>query len=369
MQFLTGFCSLFGSFSSCPHGRCFTVLAQCFAISSWVTSLVAVTSCYYIYVRPIPEEGEPELPREGFGYISRQAGVLEPPSYRQCVFYSGDEKDDYFSGDGMWRAGKAMSLMACGIGGIVMCIIMCTCCVAFELPTFDALFWTCMFCFVAQALTFLSWGSDLCDDYECTWSSGTGMNITATMLWVWAANMIKSFPQALPPRKRGRRRPVYHDDDGDDSPYLNNNREGFGDEYEEGDWQNQDGEYYDDYGDDNYYGDDQGNYNDDGQYYDDEQGYDENQQYDDGSYPTENDSSQETKGKDEGFEPNAHFQETWEEDVDNVSAYDASSENNAFKEDPKQLRRSQHVLSEEELKFTGGDIADDQTQESFGALD
>lgn len=202
-----------------------------------------------MYVRPIPEEGEPELPREGFGYIARQIKVMEPPNYRQCVFWEADEKDLYF--DDMWRAGKAMSLLAVGIGAIVMIVVSCTCCVAFQLPTFDGLFWTCMFCFVAQALTFLAWGSDLCEEYECTWSSGTGMNITAAMLWVWAANMIKSFPEALPPRSRGRKKPVY-DDGQNTGPYADGT---WDDEYdydgEEGEFEN-DGEYYDDYDDEEY---------------------------------------------------------------------------------------------------------------------
>lgn len=198
----------------------------------------------------------PELPREGFGYISRQAMYQEPPAYRQCAWYDRDDKEVYF--DSMWNAGKAMALLACGVGGIVMCAVLCTCCVAFELPTFDGLFWTCLVCFVAQALTFLSWGSDLCTagEYECTWSSGTGMNITAAMFWVWAANMIKSFPEALPPRQRGRRntpgsrrRPFGRgqnntddDFDNDDSPYLPaSQRGGFEDEYDDGDAE------YDDY--------------------------------------------------------------------------------------------------------------------------
>ena len=47
-----------------------------------------------MYVRPIPEEGQAELPKEGFGYISRAAGPLEPTNYRQCVFYDNDEKDE-----------------------------------------------------------------------------------------------------------------------------------------------------------------------------------------------------------------------------------------------------------------------------------
>ena len=251
---------------------------------------MSVTSCFYIFVRPIPEEGQPELPREGFGYISRQIGVDEPPAYRQCAWYDQSEREEFFKGDSMWQAGRAMSLLAVGIGFIVMCIVLCTCCVAFELPTFDGLFWTCMLCFVAQALTFLSWGSDLCEEYECTWSSGTGMNITAAMFWVWAANMVKSFPEALPPRgrkssKRGRENTGEDEqfDDNEDSPYLAGNR-GFQDEYpEEGD------DEFNDWGEENQYdqedenydynNEEQGYYDDDGNWYSDD--YDPQQQ---GSY-------------------------------------------------------------------------------------
>jgi hypothetical protein len=319
-----------------------------------------------MYVRPIPEEGQPEMPREGFGYISRGVGIMEPPNYRQCVFYSQDEKDDYFTGDGMWRAGKAMTLLAGGVGGIVMCIVMCTCCVAFQLPTFEGLFWTCMFCFVAQALTFLSWGSDLCDEYECTWSSGTGMNLTAAMLWVWAANMIKSFPEALPPRGRGRRKaPIY--DEGED---LNPNR-GFEDEYEEGDFEN-DGEYYDDdY--DNY--DDQDQYYDDGydqgEYADEDDGYVDPYADEDDQYETDyaepdprEDAPKYRQGRDDEFEPNPEFQNSWkgETSVEDESQFDSSANDsdNAFRQSSTDLSNNQAELSQEELEFLGVD--DQQSQ-------
>lgn len=203
------------------------------------------------------------MPKEGFGYISRQVGLMEPPSYRQCVWYDGEEKDEYF--DTMWRAGKAASLLACGVGGVIMCILMCTCCVAYELPTFNVMFWTCIFCFVAQMLTFLSWGSELCDEHECTWSSGTGMNITAAMLWIWAANMIKSFPEALPPTGRGRRRPVVDESDS----YLHPNGgfdEGYGYGEDDDNWQGQaDAEYDNSYYDDSAAGQSSGYYDDEGE--------------------------------------------------------------------------------------------------------
>jgi hypothetical protein len=364
---------------------------------------MAITSCFYIYVRPIPEEGQPELPREGFGYISRQVGVMEPPSYRECVFYSGDEKEEYF--DSMWRAGKAMSLMACGIGGIVMCIVLCTCCVAFQLPTFDGLFWTCMFCFVAQALTFLSWGSELCDEYECTWSSGTGMNLTAAMLWVWAGNMIKSFPEALPPRGRGRRKPVYQNDDmGDeDSPYLYPNRDerGFEDEYgEEDTWQNDgqnDGEYYDDYDDGQYEEGDEGY--DDGygdQSYDQDDpndgyvdpyneqendGYIDEQDYKDPAFPNneyatdyeEPEPEEENRlrqGKNDEFEPSPHFQDSWKGDsVDDEASFASKEGSNPFSEGTNS--DAQAELSQEELQFLGEAETNDNSysQRSIGQID
>ena len=338
---------------------------------------MCITSCYWMYVRPIPEEGQPELPKEGFGYISRGAGSLEPANYRSCVFYSSDEKSEYF--DSMWRAGKAMSIMATLIGFVVMCAVMCTCCVAYELRTFDSLFWTCMICFVCQALTFLSWGSDLCDEYECTWSQGTGMNITASMLWIWAANMIKSFPEALPPRGRGRRKqPVYEDDASDafytdDSPYMDRN--GNYDDYDENseyvDFQNDenrgylDDRSYDTDGytkqqDDEYTYDsgypqeqpqdylDNGTYADDGTYggqegYDQQSGYDQSwadqsgydQQYDDGN-----------GGKVQPYGDGTD----WSQDQ---GEFNADEDNNYFHQSPADLSASQGDLSREEQAFIG----------------
>jgi len=277
---------------SCPHGRCFTVLAQSFAIASWIFSVIAFTSCFYVFVRPIPQEGQPEMPKEGFGWITRQIKVMEPPAYgKQCAWYSREERDEYF--DSMWNAGFAMAAISVTLGGVVMSLVLCTCCVAFQLPAFDGLFWTCMICFVAQALTFLSWGSELCDNMECTWSSGTGMNLTAAMMWVWAANMIKSFPEALPPRKRrsGRDRERGYDDDDDDDDgagdvYLSNRNLSVNDDQyyqdeqydDQGDWDNNDQGYYDEDGNwvDKYDEDDgsgyYGNDNDNNGYYDNEDG-------------------------------------------------------------------------------------------------
>jgi hypothetical protein len=101
-------------------------MTQCFTIAAFVTSVMAITSCAAMYVRPIPEEGLPEAPRVGFGFISREIGVLEPASYQGCVFYSKDEIVDYFEGDSVWKVAKAMGMLTTGVGFLVMSTIMCT---------------------------------------------------------------------------------------------------------------------------------------------------------------------------------------------------------------------------------------------------
>lgn len=272
-------------------------MAQCFAFGSWIASIMAMSSCFYVFVRPIPEEGMPELPKEGFGWISRQIKVKEPPSYgKQCTWYSSAEREQYF--DGMWNAGFAMAVLTVMVGLVVLSLVMCTCCVAFKMPMFDGLFWTCMLCFVAQCLTFLSWGSELCtEQMECTWSSGTGLNLTALMMWIWAANMVKSFPEALPPRKRRNRdrgNDQYDDDDGGGDVYLsnrNNNANDNDDQYEDeynSDWDNADDNgdgYYDEDGNwvanEDEYTDGEGESDYDG--YGD-QNDDQNGEYDSGGY-------------------------------------------------------------------------------------
>lgn len=207
-----------------------------------------------------------------------------------------------------------------------------SCCVAFQLPTFDGLFWTCMFCFVAQALTFLSWGSQLCDDLECTWSSGTGMNLTASLMWVWAGNMIKSFPEALPPRGRGRRRAPVYDDDNDDNgdnnrgggnnnPYRNpGSRDVYQDEYDEDedDYDDDDDEVVDFQDDNNQYQEDDGGYDEE---YDDDQGYDD-QGYDDQGYPEE----------EQGYEDDGRYVDPYAPDNGDNNNYDDNN-NNMYPED------------------------------------
>merc|ERR1719491_1495203 len=58
-------------------------------------------------------EGDIELPKEGFGWLTRQIKVAEPPSYgKQCVYYSSEERNTYFTGDAMWNTGYVMAIIS-----------------------------------------------------------------------------------------------------------------------------------------------------------------------------------------------------------------------------------------------------------------
>jgi hypothetical protein len=245
-----------------------------------------------------------------------------------------------------------------------------------------------MFCFVAQALTFLSWGSQLCDDLECSWSSGSGMNITASLMWVWAGNMIKSFPEALPPRGRGRRKAKpYEDDDnmgGEDTPYMNRrSRDVYQDEYDDDaqedvvDFQD-DNQYHDDGYDEGYDDgayedgyedgyDDQGyaqeeGYDDDGQGYVDPYAPDGNDTYpEDGQYePAFPQDTYETdyeepensnSDRDNEFEPNAEFQNSWKGNEMESEEFDAPDAN--YFQQP--TGNDNQELSKEEMEYLGTD--------------
>ena len=330
---------------SYPHGRCFTIMAQLFSIGSFITSTMALTSCLYVYVQPIPIEGQVELPKEGFGFLSRQIKIKEPPSYgKSCVFYTANERSMYF--DSMWNTGYTMAMFSVIIGIFIMVITLSTCCIAYKEKTFDIMYWFCIICFICQMLTFMAWGSELCTgeiEYECTWSSGTGMNITAAMMWIWAANMIKSFPEALSPpkrrpRNRNRNRGDGNDDDSADGDVMLNNvyrdddnDDGYDDEGdgyydEDGNWVeggNSGPMEDDEYDEDGYY-DDDGNWvaNEDNQYGDGEyEGYDGYDDVDGG-----NDYNDEGGGEEGGGGKDGGYYDYENEDGDNWAAEDREEE-------------------------------------------
>ena len=105
--------------SFCSRRPCFAVSIQCLLIWALLSSLAFLYSCSWIFVRPIPEEGEPELPKTAFGYYGREAGMLEPPDYSygglNCVYYGKDDKATYFDSTS-WHVGEVLLHGSCGIG-------------------------------------------------------------------------------------------------------------------------------------------------------------------------------------------------------------------------------------------------------------
>ena len=124
--------------------------------------------------------------------MSREVAVGESPDFKQCVWYTREERQEYFDGDAMWKTGKALSMLAAIVGFGIVCGILCTSCVLFRLPILNVFCYGCIVCCVLQMSAFVSLGSDFCNTYECTWSAGMGMSLVAAILWIASAVVIKA---------------------------------------------------------------------------------------------------------------------------------------------------------------------------------
>ena len=208
---------------SFPHGIWFSLVSIGFTLVAWIFAITTLRNCNYMTVT-VGEEDDEEY-TYGIGLlryrpITRAFGTTT--SY--CTKYSEEDKNfdiDYIDHP-LWKVGVAMSSLTIVFGIIILVFTGSTSCISYNLSIFSIFFYLSMICFVTQTLVFLVWGNDkLCDKTQhlvCKFGKGCATNIFAACLWLWAANMIKSFPEYLPPRTRTT---TVEDGDGnhhDDSP-------------------------------------------------------------------------------------------------------------------------------------------------------
>ena len=87
----------------------------------------------------------------------------------------------------MHIAARACAIVASIFGLITMIISWCICCIACDIRFIKALGVTYACIMVFQGLTFLLFGTDLCERYECTFANAAGLNIAAVILWAVAS--------------------------------------------------------------------------------------------------------------------------------------------------------------------------------------
>ena len=180
-------------------------------------NMFVIGSCYYqkvVLVNPITGEPIPAS-KKGYGFRSREISYGETPDYRQCLYYPEAEYEDIF--DGWMRAAKAFSFLSSLLGLFGFCVMVLACCFAFSPAMWERwLLWSYIFAGICIALSFLTFGSEFCDQNDCKVAQGGGWAISALLFWCVCANTVKSMPHALPKADYDS---DYEDSEGDDYYY------------------------------------------------------------------------------------------------------------------------------------------------------
>ena len=199
------------------HGIWFSLVSQGFTLLAWIFAIATLRNCNYMTVT-VGEDNEDEEFVYGIGLIryrtitTRRTFGTTTRSTSYCTRYSEDDVnfDIYYVDHPLWKLGVAMSSLTILLGIILLFFALSTSCISYNnLRIFSIFFYLSVICFIIQTLIFLVWANDkLCDKTNnhqvCKFGKGTATNIFASCLWLWVANMIKSFPEYLPPRRTAR---------------------------------------------------------------------------------------------------------------------------------------------------------------------
>lgn len=158
--------------------------------------------------------------QRGYGFLSRETDYGVESDYRQCTWYPQDEYNDIF--DGWMKTGRFFAFLSAMLATVCFIVMMMTCCVAFSRSMFEKwLFWMYIAAAILVAFSFFIFGSEFCQENDCKVADGCGWAISAFMFHLLAANTVKSFPLANPPkqkrpRNRRNRNNAHNDEDEDD---------------------------------------------------------------------------------------------------------------------------------------------------------
>jgi hypothetical protein len=190
------------------------------AVGGLMMNLYVIGTCLFQRIQLINLVTGDIIPgsQRGYGFLSRETDYGAEPDYKQCTWYVQDEYDDIF--DGWMKTGRFFAFLSAMLATVCFIIMMMTCCVAFSRSMFEKwLFWMYIAAAILVAFSFFIFGSEFCKENDCKVADGCGWAISAFMFHLLAANTVKSFPVASPPkpkRPRNRRNRNNNPDDNDD---------------------------------------------------------------------------------------------------------------------------------------------------------
>jgi hypothetical protein len=193
------------------------------AVGGLMMNLYVIGTCLFQRIQQINHVTGDIIPgsQRGYGFLSRETDYGLESDYRQCTWYTQDEYNDIY--DGWMKSGRFFAFLSAILATVCFIVMMMTCCFAFSRSMFEKwLFWMYIAAAILVALSFFIFGNEYCQENDCKVADGCGWAISAFMFHLLAANTVKSFPIANPPKqkrpwnRRNRNADPGHDDDDDD---------------------------------------------------------------------------------------------------------------------------------------------------------
>jgi len=178
-----------------PHGS-HTTFAMLSVVCAYILSWVSQATCHYVEITDTNWEDLGIDGEFGFGMASREGYFwIDSTLYRGCVYYTDTDRSRFF--DATWKAAIAMASLSSVFGLASLICILFAGCFAFPRRYFIWLSRSCVLVAVFDALTLIALSSDLCKDApSCKFSTGAGLAIAASVLWLIAAASVGKVPEA-----------------------------------------------------------------------------------------------------------------------------------------------------------------------------
>lgn len=186
-----------------PHGQR-SIYLFILSISAFLFTISASWGCYFVDVNATFSaklESKGQIFEEytaGFGLFSYEDGTEESDSNFEWMCYAYSE-EQLANLDGNFIAARSFAVMANIFVGMAMLFLLCTCWVQYDLSMMRVLGVLMLIGSFCQVFTFLVFGSDLCDRFDCDFYLGAAMSLGSVLVSLVSGILAFYIPASVEP--------------------------------------------------------------------------------------------------------------------------------------------------------------------------